>query len=836
MRKKSDKRQKYYFSDRLKRQLVQISHHPLTVVAAPSGFGKTTAVREYLKENLPDGACEYWYTCLGESASIFWTGICDMISNLNKSIADDLKNLKIPTKNTLFYMISYLKNICCHTETYIVIDNYQLVDLDIFRELVTAFSMHGNSVLHIIFITQQMDDIQQISICNDNIHVIDSSAFLFDKEGIKNLFRMKSIRLTDDEAEKVFISTEGWIAAIRLQMISFIETGSFTLAADIDYLVEHAIWDHFDLEEKEFLLSISVLDGFTIRQATVMMNKNILPNKIRKFLKNNDFIRYMPDKLLYSIHSILRHYLRGCFYNQTSKDYQNQVYRKLGEACAADLKYCLAAEFYYKIEDFDAILSMPFTREHLEEQKEKFYSGFCATLIKECPNEILCKYPFTMIVFGYMTLMNGYYDEYEKLCRLLCYVIQNGEGYSQKQLMKIEAEYTLLEALGKFNDINKMKEGQNKYRKLLGTSVDTIKINVPWLFGSVSVLNMLWREEGKLKDVLQQIGEGKFLYHRLVRGYGAGSYYTMQAEMMLMRGEDNEAEILSYKALHEARSYKQTDICLCIELVLARIAILRGDVEAYFNSIKRIKDYSVKDSRLYIMCMVEHCMSIISFVLDDEENVSPWFYDMENIKKTVYAPVVPHAQLLHLWLLLRKKRYNEFYAICEHALNVSGNSAGNIKYIMPQVYQLIFLAMAKRNNGRYLEAQEYLKEALTIALQDQIYLPFAQQGCMTDILPELSVCFYDCIKTQGKNSFTGLMELCKRQKRGVSIIRKSIVQYKSPLTPREREIAMLAKERLSSKEIAAKLYISEMTVRATIRSVYSKLDIHSRAELYLKEF
>ena len=64
MGKKIEHQQRYYFSDKLKRQLALIAHHPLTIVEAPSGFGKTTVIREYLKENLPQGATEYWYTCL----------------------------------------------------------------------------------------------------------------------------------------------------------------------------------------------------------------------------------------------------------------------------------------------------------------------------------------------------------------------------------------------------------------------------------------------------------------------------------------------------------------------------------------------------------------------------------------------------------------------------------------------------------------------------------------------------------------------------------------------------------------------------------------------------
>ena len=208
-----------------------------------------------------------------------------------------------------------------------------------------------------------------------------------------------------------------------------------------------------------------------------------------------------------------------------------------------------------------------------------------------------------------------------------------------------------------------------------------------------------------------------------------------------------------------------------------------------------------------------------------------------------------------------EKRYNAFYGICQLALDTSKNPAGNIRYVMPEVYQLLLLAVAKRNNGENLEAQKHLREALDLALPDQIYLPFAQQACMADFLSELgsfggtrsasvsrfsmeaseSLAFRrqdapNIPRSPKEDAFAAMTALCKRQQKGVSIIKKAILQEKSPLTPREREIAQLAKDRLSAKEIANKLYISEMTVRATLRNVYSKLGIHSKTELGLREF
>jgi LuxR family maltose regulon positive regulatory protein len=51
------------------------------------------------------------------------------------------------------------------------------------------------------------------------------------------------------------------------------------------------------------------------------------------------------------------------------------------------------------------------------------------------------------------------------------------------------------------------------------------------------------------------------------------------------------------------------------------------------------------------------------------------------------------------------------------------------------------------------------------------------------------------------------------------------------LTSRENEIASLAAKGLTNKEIADKLFISPNTVKFTLKSVFSKLSITSRALL-----
>ena len=90
----------YYFSRHLWETLADIPTYGLTVIEAPSGFGKTTALREYLarEQKMADVR---WYTCFGESAGRTWAGICALFGGSEDSITDELLELGEPSLENL---------------------------------------------------------------------------------------------------------------------------------------------------------------------------------------------------------------------------------------------------------------------------------------------------------------------------------------------------------------------------------------------------------------------------------------------------------------------------------------------------------------------------------------------------------------------------------------------------------------------------------------------------------------------------------------------------------------------------------------------------------------
>lgn len=853
---------KYYFSSRLKQRLNQISHYPLTVVEAPSGFGKTTALREYLNENIPQSACVYWYTCLGEPAAAAWRGICSLLANADSKIASGLTGLGMPILDTLPNFVSILQGIGCQAETYLVIDNYQLVTCDIPRELINAFSMHRSPDLHMIFVTQQLRTKQPFPIHNDMINVIDSSAFIIDREGTDSLFRMEGIHLTDEELKNVCLNTEGWVSAIRLQIIHYKEAGSLDKTADIDHLVKTAIWDRLTNEEKNFLLSVSILDSFTARQGAIMLGNDVLPENIEELLNINDFIRYFPDQGRYTIHSILQEFLRNRFYHHQPEYFQRQMLNLAGYSCSAISQYYSAAQYFYKVKNFDAILSLPFDSHYLGKHKEKDILLFLKEVVMEGPEETLCKYPIFLLTLAYLMLWEGQTAAFQKLYRLIDTAIETRDDLSQDELKRLKGEYAFLSSFIEYNSIRKMIEKLKAALDMLGgpSIIFNTSNNIPWSYGSVSYLSLYWSESGKLDEELDEMDECSTYHRKLTSEHCAGANNVMRAEAMLMRGEDEEAEILCHKALYEARKFKQMSICLYAELLLAQIAILRQDTEGYFLALKHIQSFTIEKD-IYIVRMAELCLSTLDLELGFNENIAQWICDAQSISKIMYSHSSVSALILYAKYLLTARRYNEFFGVSQFLIDKVGKVTQNAKFLMPHVYNHMLLAVAKYNCGDALGAKTHLKKALNIALPDKIYLPFAQQqGLYETILDStMSISTHPAASSTGPYSkqqadhippndeiqkldaneaekrLSALKALCRRHTKGVTTVRKAILKTKSPLSLREREVARLSQERLSVKEIADKLYISESTVRTIQRNMYRKLDIHTKSELYTIE-
>ena len=774
---------RYFFPERLLARLSAILFSPLIVVEAPSGFGKTTAVREYIRERVPQPAHVLWYTCLGEPPAKAWDGICGLFAEDSPETAAGLRELGPPTMETLADVAALLRGLRTKRETFLIIDNYQLFDNEIPCEIINAFSVHTEEKLHVVFITQPLPAPKQ-SFHAANIHRLGSGDFLFDRKSTARLCRLYGVKLSEEGLDYVQRASEGWVAVIRLQAENYRDTGSFAPMGGMDGLVEMAIWNRTPHEGRDFLMAVSLLDSFTPRQAAILLDQPSLPRHAEELLRRNAFIPYYDQRGVYYMHAILQDFLRARFRNAPD-GFRREMLRRAGKACADAGEYFEAARFFAELGEYETILSMPITNHYFYNADRKIIQFF-AEVFDRCGDSLLLKYPLPLLTAAYQFFKNGIRRHFSRSIGLIKQLLENPSGLSEKEYARVAGEYELLMSFLEYNDIARMSERHRKsYRHLKQLSAPPRSFifsnAIPvWTWRTPSILSLFWRDRGKLDETLPIMDACLPVYATLAGGHGVGGDSLLRAETHLIRGEDAAAEVLCHRALYDARGVGQLGNCLCAELDLARIAVLRGDREGYEAARRSItRDAYETIHRRATGYMGDMVLARLDLILGKTIDVPPWLRDVDAVRRTQYVQTQPYALTLHSMMLLCEGRRAELYAVSELIFDLSGK----LNYLLPRLCQLIYLACAKRADGRIKEAEAYLTEALELALPDRVYLPFAEVAPLVTPLLERTRERFDA------EAMEELARLCRRQSCGVKALTKVAPSDSSAQTARQRAVS-----------------------------------------------
>ena len=819
----------YYFPEHLRKTLGAIPDYPVTSIEADSGYGKTTAVREFLR-NLPGSSRALWHTCFDEPPAKTWESICRLFSEADREVGRKLKELYPPTLETLSDIAASMRELTSEGKVFLVIDNYQLFRNAIPYRLMDAFSVHTNPRFHMVFVSQPLAA-NPGSVHNPNIHRISTKDFLFDRYSITQYCRGAKIAISDEAIEYIKNISEGWIAAICLQTDNYRRTGSLVKTNDMNLLIENTVWNRVPEKSREFLTALSLLDGFTSKQAAIMGNWPSLPNDMGRLLRGNFFIPFVEDKGMYSMHSLLRDYLRSRF-DEFVPDIRREMFRRAGTALSEGGDYFGASRFYFEAGDFGAIISLPFTARYFYNNFDIGMLGFLERFVKECPAEIVGGNPMFLVMVAYFMFRNGRREQFDELAGLIRSILDDPNRTQDRELLKIKGEFALLMSFSQFNDIVQMSAYHRDALRFFEAAEECpprssyFGGNIPWTFGCSSVFSLYWRKTGELDRELEVMDECVPYYVTISGGHGAGGEHVMRAEAMLMRGDDRAAEVAAHRAVYRASEENQIGNRICAELVLARLAILRGDGAAYLSLREKIINRAGSADQRSTFLLGELARASLDVVLGLRNEIPDWLRTADGINSVLFIHSRPYAFSILGALLLGDRRHAELDALTDVVMGLSRR----VHFLLPQVTHLAYLAIADKREGNKRAALEKISAALEMSLPDRVYFPFAEFG--NELVPLLKGL---------KGPFDGekiddILALCGRFSAGAANVLRQTTGVKSGLTPREREIALFVKDGFQTSEIAARLFISENTVKSVRKIIYGKLGIHSRMELTKIDF
>lgn len=810
----------HYYSDRLKSKLEQLLWTPTTVVEAPSGYGKTTAIRDFLTAGLPRGTPVYWFTAADEAAAVGFRRLCREIDRIDSRTGERLLKIELPNTATIGEACDALRSIECRREAYLVIDNLQLLQNYLPPSFFAALVDHGGQGLHVILITQMLKRNMLAIVAQYGALHITASDLRLDADDIRRYYDLAGIRIAPEDALGLARYTEGWMIAVYLQLRALRETGGFEHTAGIMALMEHLVWDVLTEDQQDFLMLLSPFEMVTFQQACALLECVALPDYALDALAS-PFIRYEPVERHYEMHSILTELLvqkRG----QRGSGFADKCLLRAGDLCREEGKESEALSFYWQIKDYERMLSLNLSTMILGDIGNTSFTEIALDIAQNCPAPVRKRCRLPMLQVAWALLMGGMEQPFNELMEELQVMLDED---SEEETVYLRGEWTLLSSLKAHPCLSQMIVLLKQAATLLqGKHSRVILPHAPWCFGNHSPLAEFHIQPGEADREAEALEEYIALYSRLTNGHGCGADVLFRAELAYHRGNLNDAEVLAYKTIFLADSKQQSVVQLGATMLLAEIALHKADTGGWqqiISSMERAASFPSQNN-IIVRSVLDIVRGTLLNELQDHAGIPEWLQKGEFWGRGLVPSVISNAQFVYFSLMMHQGQFARLIGTAQAIYPQGLNRQPFRDYLLSLTVAVGHLAMGERDQSVSL-----VKRAAQMALPDGLVFPFAAYSWL---LPELAG---EIIAQEYPALLNQFNRIRERFASGWTSLHHDMFPDEPPpgLTPREYEVAKLAAAGLRNSEIAQKLMVTESTVRAHLRTAFQKLDIDRRAKL-----
>lgn len=801
--------------DRVNRALESIFNYPLTVIDAPIGYGKTTAVREFLSNR---GGTLLWITFLSseDTASFFWDSLSAEIGRLDAEMGTRLKNLGFPadapqTANVL----SILNGLDFDENTALVIDDFHLVKNPQIGAFLRLIVKEPPENLHIAIITRDTSalDISEVTakgLCN----ILPQQTLCFTEAEIRGYCALMGYKPGESELKKISEYTGGWISMIYLTLLGVKQGIPMGKSDMIDELVEKTLFNVYDENTRRFLLRLSVMGTFTAEQALFVTEEPRTEEFLKKLRRENAFISYNQAEGAYKIHNVLLDFLRM---KQKDDAERQSLYRRLGEWHLARKAYTPAKSYFFRAGEVGRILEL-LDNEDTITYGAAYFEGFFE-MFASLPRETLFQYPLAYIQYLMKLMVNRDQNAArDGLARLneLQSVYEKEEAFRTGRENRVLGEISLVRMFSVFNDIHKMNDCIREALRLLkGEPSCLIKRKAEFTFAAPHQLYIYYRQQGELRETMEFMAAEFLIYPELTDGSGTGCDYLALAEYALETGDWQIAELNAFKTIHKAKTKEQTGIVICANFTLIRLYIYQGKISDALEFLRQLRtDVTIENNPFYNTTLdlidgyVHACLgrydSIPAWLQNGDISPAQFMYQGIAFNYIVYGKAVLLSKN-YIKLEILTGEFKHYFSVFQTQLGFLHN-------------QILEAAAKYRLYGMDVGCAA-LREAIAQAREDHIILPFAEYApAIIDMVRSLQHSdFRDVyIKT--------ILEACEQYM--VSL--KHTPQSSVSLSGREIEILALTAEGLKRDEIAFRLHLAAGTVKKHLENIYRKLEVEGR--------
>lgn len=802
---------------RLDTKMERIKEVPLTLITAPMGYGKSAIMWKYLQQNNMQNV---WIS-LGQShvqEQLLWNHIAHDIAKISKVVSLQMLQITLSHDSnwgiTQSQLLTTLRNESASKDFYIILDDYQSCNGDKFNRFLTNLAYEDIPGIHIVIISRQtinlpLEELRLKGYCN----VINQADLIMSPTEMKELFILNGMTLDDQQFQKVYAYTDGWVAAARLLWNDYMDTGNIQSFGSIQSLLKESLYMKLSSEEKQLLNPFTCFAELSVEELSAILNQTVTDSILQQLANKLGFFHYNGQNQKYVIHTLLHNIIL----EENDIISQELYYRN---ACYQEKQGQLikAIEYYDKANRREEILNILDGEQRFEIMEQ--IPEFLLTFFKNCPDsQELIQHPYATLSYIYYLLISVDEELLAEGIRFFsyikgCYELLASVSDESRNLL---GEFYFLAALNVFNDLEAAKKNLQTAWELRGGRASRIFFKRPYSYGVPSTLSMYHKEPGMLKkEVDAEIGYSHE-YMKLIFNTDTSLEKTITAEYALVVGEVTLAHERAIESLERALFRNQPCIIISSYLVLLRSIIFLGNRQDFEITMENCQKYmqSVNQSLSLISTEYDLMCGYLYGVLDQLEKIPIWLRNRQFGDCNIIIRGSRNVCIAHGLYLCRKKNWTLLAANAEEMIL----SFTGIRHVFSEIYAYLFYSITFWYTNEPKKAVKYFLDCVNLAKPDKILMPFAELS--EELLPIMEL-------AKDEDSFIDdIISFSNQWQKGIQAFKDKECK-EAIFSPREQEVMELLVQGYRNSEIGAKMNIAQITVEKNLTNIYRKIGVTNR--------
>jgi LuxR family maltose regulon positive regulatory protein len=863
--------------------------HRLTLVSAPAGYGKTTLLSEWVTKIERPVA---WLSLdEGDNDPVrFVAYLIAALQQVDGAIGRSMQSTPRAPQTALAVpvpqagesvdeaLVAALINdiIEAATPLVLVLDDYHLIHAAPIHRTIHCLLDHLPSQLHLAISTREDPPLplprlrargQMTEIRAPDLRFTEEEAAAF-------LEKTMGLRFSAETVAELESRTEGWIAGLQLASLSLQEhqdTDLATFSGDdrrvMDYMVEEVL-HHQSRHIQTFLLQTSILDRLSSSLCNAILETTDSQTALAHLERTNLFVIPLDSKRQwYRYHHLFADLLRSQL-QRKHPEWPANLHRRASawHEQAGNVEEAVEHAFAIPDAELAAHLIEQYGAQILNDGR----IATCLNWLQRLPDDIVYADPHLCIGFGWALVLTGQVEHAENYAQAAetslstyepYYVASEGRVVNQEE---IRCDLMALQA-----HCARARGDSASALKLSRRALDCMPDNEYTVRCAVTLnLGLLHMKEWDWDAAQAAFAEAYEIALKSEENVSvAVSAMSLQGDVLTIQGKLRQAATRYQKAIEiggtDAKNPQPILATCTAHLGLAEVFIQRSEtataldhLEKAWGLARNAGSQEMIAEVYYLMCThlalasrdVEQAEAFLDLIgglpnIPEDELFGAQVAatrgelllaqgDIDTAARFLAARDLPDEPtitrlpeyLLLVRLMLAQDQYDKALALSRDVATIAETS----HYATAGIEATILQALALQRKGSDTQALECLERALDMAEPQRYIHPFLSVGKPVVKLLRQAI----ARSTHSEHAHRVLAAFATQVHRATTSLGPDgeILPLVDPLTERELQVLRLLAAGLSSTEVAEELIIAVSTVRSYIKTIYRKLDVHSRDE------